>query len=339
MLAQPIKQEKENTNSSPLAELSDLLQNDMASVNAVIIKNMQSDIQLIPQLAGYLIASGGKRIRPLLTLASTKLFQENINRSYGLAASVEFIHTATLLHDDVVDGSDERRGKKTANLVFGNQASVLVGDFLFSRAFQLMVEDGSIEVLKILSNASAIIAEGEVLQLSTTNNIDTSFEEYEKVISAKTAALFAAACEVGPVISNATSKQQEALKNYGHYLGMAFQISDDILDFNAEQATLGKAIGDDFREGKMTAPIIISIQNSSKEEQKFWERTIKDKNQTENDLSRAQEIIAQHGAIETGNEIAKNYIQRAQESLQKIEESETRDLLAYLASFVIKRQF
>ena len=256
---------------TPLERLAALMHGDMLQVNALIVENMQSEVKLIPQLAGYLIASGGKRIRPLLTLACTSLFGGDMSRTHGLAASVEFIHTATLLHDDVVDGSKERRGKDAANLVFGNQASVLVGDFLFSRAFQLMVAGGSLEVLRILSDAAATISQGEVKQLTTANNLDTSMDDYIEVVSAKTAALFAAACEIGPVIAEQDSETQESLRLYGLNLGIAFQIVDDVLDYNADHAKLGKTIGDDFREGKMTAPILLALANADNEERAFWQ--------------------------------------------------------------------
>jgi octaprenyl-diphosphate synthase len=244
-------------------------------------------VALIPKLASYLIAAGGKRIRPLMTLASTSIFSGDMTRAHSLAAAVEFIHTATLLHDDVVDESTARRGQDSANLVFGNQASVLVGDFLFSRAFQLMVDDGSLDVLRILSDASAIIAQGEVMQLSTANNLSTGMGEYLEVIRAKTAALFAAACEVGPVIAGADAAATRAMAEYGLNLGIAFQIADDALDYAATQEKIGKTPGDDFREGKMTAPIILALMKASPEEMKFWTRTLGEKQQTEQDFTEA----------------------------------------------------
>ena len=224
----------------------------MNGVNAVILERMQSKVALIPELAGHLIAGGGKRMRPMLTLASAALLGYPGTRHHKLAAAVEFIHTATLLHDDVVDGSGMRRGKRTANLIWGNPASVLVGDFLFSRAFELMVEDGSLKVLRILSHASAVIAEGEVNQLTAQRQIDTDEEHYLEIISAKTAALFAAACRVSPVVAEASEDAEHALECYGRNLGIAFQLSDDVIDYASDAETMGKGVGDDFRDGKMT---------------------------------------------------------------------------------------
>lgn len=311
---------------------------DMKAVNVMILDHMQSDVALIPHLASYLIAAGGKRIRPLLTLSCTALFDGDMPRAHRLAASVEFIHTATLLHDDVVDDSVQRRGKDSANIVFGNEASVLVGDFLFSRAFQLMVADGSLEVLRILSTASAVIAEGEVLQLSVQNNLDTSMDDYLRVIEGKTASLFAAACEVGPVIANQDKQTIQAMRDYGMHLGMAFQIIDDVLDYNAERAKLGKTVGDDFREGKMTAPVLIAIENATEEEKKFWQRTLGDKDQQDGDLERAQELIAKYDAITKGMDMAQEYGNKAIQNLNGLPESLLKNTLADLISFTINRQ-
>jgi octaprenyl-diphosphate synthase len=322
----------------PIIELGSLLQQDMLKVNELILANMQSDVSLIPQLAGYLIASGGKRIRPLLTLACTSYFEGDMRRAHNLAAAVEFIHTATLLHDDVVDESKARRGKDTANLVFGNQASVLVGDFLFSKSFQLMVCDGSLEVLRILSQASTIIAQGEVKQLTTTGNIDTEFNDYIEVISAKTAALFAAACEVGPVISDQNSVTQKALHDYGLNLGIAFQIVDDILDYSSTQKKLGKTPGDDFREGKMTAPLLVALQDASETEKEFWKRTIVDRNQSENDFQQAISILNRHNALERGLDIARDYASKAMDALPE-NNSYLRPVLQALALSSYKRSF
>lgn len=307
--------QQQTSQTSPLDTLAALLQSDMINVNELIIENMQADVPLIPQLAGYLIASGGKRIRPLMTLACTRLYGYDGDRPFGLAASVEFIHTATLLHDDVVDGSEERRGKQAANLVFGNQATVLVGDFLFSRAFQLMVKDGSLEVLRILSDASAIISQGEVKQLTTANNLDTTMEDYIEVVSAKTAALFAAACEIGPVVAGADD-QAVYMRDYGMHLGIAFQIIDDVLDYNANQQKLGKKIGDDFREGKMTAPILLALEKADDTERAFWQRTIADKDQKDGDLETAQEIMTRHNALTGAADLARAHGEKARAALQ-----------------------
>lgn len=325
--------------ASPLDQLQDMLAGDMARVNDIIMTRMHSDVPLIPQLAGYLISSGGKRIRPLMTLASAALYNGDNERAALLAACVEFIHTATLLHDDVVDDSDERRGNPSANTVFGNEASVLVGDFLFSRAFQLMVADGSLDVLKILSDAAAIIAEGEVLQLSTQGNLDTSMDEYLEVVKGKTAALFAAACEVGPVVANADKSQAEALCEYGMCLGIAFQIVDDVLDYAASQEKLGKTVGDDFREGKMTAPIILALEKADDEERAFWTRTLGDRDQDEGDLSRAQAIIAKHDTLAAGLALARTYAEKARLALSEAPDSPLRAVLDDLAIFTVERDF
>ena len=250
-LVVPIEGER-SPDSSSIELLKRLVAEDLTAVNGVIVARMDSRVALIPELAGYIVAAGGKRIRPMLTIAGAKICGYAGDRHVELAACVEFIHTATLLHDDVVDESELRRGNAAAHAVWGNPASVLVGDFLFSRAFQLMVEDGSLRVLDILSRASAVIAEGEVWQLATTNNPETSEDSYLEVITAKTAALFAAACRIGAVLAERPRPEEEALESYGRNLGIAFQLVDDALDYSARQASFGKTVGDDFREGKMT---------------------------------------------------------------------------------------
>ena len=254
-------------NKPSLDGLTNLVADDLRDVNELIIRYMDSPVVLIPQLASHLVAAGGKRLRPVLTLASAKMCgYADGNRHIALAACVEFIHTATLLHDDVVDESGLRRGLASANAVFGNKASVLVGDFLFSRSFELMVEDGSLDILRILSHASSVIAEGEVLQLITSNDTETSETAYLDVIRAKTAQLFAAACRIGAVVAERPRVEEEALETYGMNLGIAFQLIDDVLDFSAEQAKLGKTVGDDFREGKITLPIILAFRRGDNEE-------------------------------------------------------------------------
>lgn len=329
---------KQSVPAGPLDRLSDLLAGDMKSVNAEIIRRMDSPVALIPKLASYLIAAGGKRIRPLMTLASTSIFSGDIKRAHSLAAAVEFIHTATLLHDDVVDESTARRGQDSANLVFGNQASVLVGDFLFSRAFQLMVDDGSLDVLRILSDASAIIAQGEVMQLATANNLSTGMGEYLEVIRAKTAALFAAACEVGPVIAGADAAATRAMAEYGLNLGIAFQIADDALDYAATQDKIGKTPGDDFREGKMTAPIILALMKASPEEMKFWSRTLGEKQQTEQDFNEACRLIKQHDSIAQSLELANDYGNKARLALAEAPDHPMRALLDELIFYTISRE-
>ena len=330
-------QQKQDNSQSPLDILQDRMAADMKAVNQMILDNMQSDVPLIPQLASYLIAAGGKRVRPLLTLTTTALFDGDMNRAHRLAAAVEFIHTATLLHDDVVDDSDQRRGKDSANIVFGNEASVLVGDFLFSRAFQLMVADGSIDILRVLSNASAVIAEGEVLQLSAQNNLETTMDDYLAVIEGKTASLFAAACEVGPLIRGEDANTVTHIRAFGMNLGMAFQIIDDVLDYKAERSKLGKTIGDDFREGKMTAPVIMAVEEASPEEKSFWQRTLGEKDQKEGDLEKAQELIAKHNTLEKSKEMAASYGECAISNLALLPATPLKTTLKDLVRFILSR--
>jgi len=334
MAEQCLKQEEIN----PLEALSNMLDEDMRAVNKVILDHMQSPVALIPQLASYLITSGGKRIRPLLTLAATQIYNGDMQTAHKLAASVEFIHTATLLHDDVVDESLERRGKEAANLIFGNQASVLVGDFLFSRAFELMTDSDNIDVLKILSNASTVITQGEVLQLTAANDINTSMDDYIEIITSKTAALFSAACEVGPVLAGAPADQVKAMYDYGLYLGIAFQIADDALDYSSDRETIGKVVGDDFREGKMTAPVLFALKNANDEEHAFWTRTIANNKQNDDDLKTAQKILAKHNCIQDSLSLAENYSTKAQLALEKIPDCPLRSLLNDLVPYTIFRK-
>lgn len=324
---------------NPLERLASALKTDMDAVNALILDRMQSDIPLIPQLAGHLIAGGGKRIRPLLTLAAAKLFGYDGDRQYRLSACVEFIHTATLLHDDVVDDSDQRRGKASANALFGNEAAVLVGDFLFSRSFQLMVEDGSIDVLRVLSNASAVIAEGEVLQLSTANDISATRDQYFRVIGAKTAELFAAACETGAIIAGRPADQCRAMRDYGMYLGIAFQISDDVLDYASTDARIGKSPGDDFKEGKMTLPVILALEAADAEERAFWQRTLADLDQREGDLETARQILARHNALEGALDIARAQAALGRQSLASLPQSTISTDMADLIDFAVERDY
>lgn len=328
---------KKAGSDSPLEQLSILLESDRRAVNAMIIERMDSRIPMIPQLAGYLIAAGGKRIRPLMTLAMTAMYQGDMTRAHRLATAVEFIHSATLLHDDVVDESTERRGQPSANTAFGNEASVLVGDFLFSRAFQLMTEDGSLDVLKILSDASAIIAEGEVFQLSIQGNLDATMDDYRDVIQGKTAALFAAACEVGPVIAGADSSHRLAMHDYGLNLGMAFQITDDILDYAADPHRLGKQTGDDFREGKMSAPVILALAGANQAERSFWERTISARAQTPDDLAQAMSLCRKHDVFQQGYALAAQYGEKARRALKAAPGSPLRGALDQLIDFTLER--
>lgn len=320
--------------------LVSLVHDDMRSVNALILEHMQSSVPLIPQLAGYIIASGGKRLRPMLTLASAGLCGYHGPRAAAMAACVEFIHTATLLHDDVVDESLERRGLASANAAFGNKASVLVGDFLFSRAFQLMVADGNLAVLKILCDASATIAEGEVLQMITTNDLETTQDAYLDVIAGKTAALFAAACEVGGVVAGAAPDISSALRCFGDHLGMAFQLVDDILDYSADQAKLGKTVGDDFREGKMTLPIVFAYADADNQERSFWQRTIADRNQTEDDLTTAQTYLHKHNALKRAHDVARTYGDKARTVMHQINpDNPYADALLAALDFTLSREF
>ena len=311
----------------------------MHATNQAILARMESPVALIPQLAAHLVAAGGKRLRPLLTLATAKLCGYEGERQISLAACVEFIHTATLLHDDVVDESTLRRGFASANAVFGNKASVLVGDFLFARAFQLMVEDGSLEVLRILSAAAATIAEGEVLQLTTQNDLSTTEEKYFEVIRGKTAALFAAACEVGGVIAGRPAEQCAAIAKFGMDLGMAFQLVDDALDYSAVQAELGKTVGDDFREGKLTYPVLVAIAAAQGEEAVFWTRTIEQGEQTEADLPAALELIKKYGATARTIARAEQFIDSACAALDGFPESEMRAALIGVARYTTARRF
>ncbi len=320
-----------------LARLTALLEAELQATNEAIVARMDSPVALIPQLAAHIVAAGGKRMRPLLTLAAAKLCGYTGGRQVNLAACVEFIHTATLLHDDVVDESLLRRGFASANAVFGNKASVLVGDFLFSRAFELMVEDGSLEVLRILSSASATIAEGEVLQLTTQNDISTTPETYFEVIRGKTAALFAAASEVGGVIAGASSQDCAALRDFGMDLGMAFQLVDDALDYAANQAQLGKTVGDDFREGKLTYPVILALQDADADERGFWQRTLEASEQTEEDLATALKLIEKHDCTARTIARADAFIDSAVNRLAAFPESEVRAALAGVARYTTAR--
>ena len=325
--------------AAALERLSELLGKDMQCVNRIIVDRMQSPVSLIPQLAGYIVAAGGKRLRPLLTLAAAELCGYRGDRHHKLAASVEFIHTATLLHDDVVDESERRRGQSSANSLFGNQASVLVGDFLFSRSFELMVEDGSLDVLRILSRASAVIAEGEVLQLATTNNLNTSEAEYLAVVAAKTAALFAASCEIGAIVADRPASEADALNRFGLNFGIAFQIADDVLDYSAREALLGKTIGDDFREGKMTLPAVYAIGRGNEVETAFWRRTLEEMEQREGDLDHAISLIERHGGFTSALELARRHGELAIEALMLLPSSQMRGALASLVEFCIEREF
>jgi len=320
-----------------LDRLQALVGEDLREVNRVILDNMNSDVVLIPKLAGHIIASGGKRLRPMLTLAVAKMCGYSGTRHISLAACIEFIHTATLLHDDVVDESDLRRGRETANAVWGNKPSVLVGDFLFSRAFQLSVSDGSLKVLAILANTSAVLAEGEVMQFLTSNDTETSEATYLEVITSKTATLFAAACQLGGVVAERPSREEEALKNYGVNLGIAYQLVDDALDYSAREAELGKSIGDDFREGKITLPVVLSFRRGSEEERNFWRRTVEQTEQSDEDFARALILMKRHGAMRDTLERARHYGAMALDALAIFPDCAEKESLIEVVDFCIHR--
>ncbi|MEO0342864.1 MAG: polyprenyl synthetase family protein [Pseudomonadota bacterium] len=326
------------TEANPQERLSAALAKDMDAVNKLIQKRMASEhAPRIPEVSAHLINAGGKRIRPLLTCASAQICGYQGPFHIHLAATVEFIHTATLLHDDVVDESEQRRGRPTANLLWDNPSSVLVGDYLFSRSFQLMVETGSLRVLDILANASATIAEGEVLQLSAAHDLQTNEQIYFQVIRGKTAALFAAACEVGGVIADAPESVCKAFFDYGDALGIAFQIVDDLLDYGGSTANLGKNTGDDFREGKMTLPVIRAIEMGTAKERSFWKAALEKGENDEGALARAHEIMTHYGTLESTRRSALEYIERAKTALTLAPKGDLRDLLADLADYVVAR--
>ncbi len=324
----------------PLAGLRPLLEltaEDMAGVNRIILDKAVSDVEMIPELAHHLIDSGGKRLRPMLTIAAAKMCRYTGTGHVTLAASVEFMHTATLLHDDVVDESALRRGKPTARLLWGNQASVLVGDFLLGQAFKMMVDVGSLKALRILSGAAAVIAEGEVLQLSVAKNTATTEDEYLAVINAKTAALFSAAAEVGAAIAERPASEQSALKSYGKNLGLAFQLIDDALDYSGEQSRLGKTIGDDFREGKITLPVVLAFRRGTDEERQFWIRTLERGEANDADLDQAVGLMHRHRAIGDTIERARQYGRSAREALGIFPPSSERQSMIEAVEFCISR--
>jgi len=322
--------------TGPFEALMALVVADLKSVNTLIAERMASEhAPRIPEISAHLIEAGGKRLRPILTLAASRLCGYSGADHVKLAA---FIHTATLLHDDVVDESAQRRGRTTANILWDNKSSVLVGDYLFSRAFQLMVETGSLRVLDILANASAVIAEGEVLQLSTAHDLATDQARYEQVIHGKTAALFEAAAKVGGVIAGAPEEQIEALETYGRGLGMAFQLSDDFLDYGGDSETLGKNTGDDFREGKVTLPVILAVARGDAEAGEFWRRTIGKGKQEPGDLDRAMKHLAETGALDRTRAEARRHADTAIAALTIFSPSATRAALEGIAAFVVGRE-
>ncbi len=324
--------------TKPHERLREYLSEDMQAVNALIRTRMASEhAPRIPEVTAHLVEAGGKRIRPLMTLAAARLCGYEGAYHQVLAATVEFIHTATLLHDDVVDESEQRRGRPTANLLWDNKSSVLVGDYLFARSFQLMVECGSLRVMEILSNASATIAEGEVLQLTAAQNLATGEDIYRQVIKGKTAALFEAATEVGGVIAGAPEAQVAALARYGDALGMSFQIVDDLLDYGGASGAMGKNTGDDFRERKLTLPVIKAVARADAEERAFWSRTIEKGRQEDGDLDHAMALLKRHGALEETRDEALRYRDLAKAALADLPEHPLREMLADLADYVVAR--
>ena len=322
----------------PHDRLAEWLAQDMAAVNALIRTRMASEhAPRIPEVTAHLVEAGGKRLRPMLTLAAARMCGYQGENHVKLAATVEFIHTATLLHDDVVDESERRRGRPTANLLWDNKSSVLVGDYLFARSFQLMVETQSLRVMDILANASAVIAEGEVLQLTAAQDLATTEAIYLQVIRGKTAALFAAAMEVGGVIAAVPEAQVQALRAYGDALGIAFQIVDDLLDYGGTDAAIGKNTGDDFRERKLTLPVIKAVARADAEERAFWTRVIEKGDQRDGDLAHAMTLMSRHGAMEAARAEALGWAATARQALDLLPAHELRDMLSDLADYVVAR--
>jgi len=320
-----------------LERLVELSRGDMARVDVLIRERMSSPVPVIPALAEHLIAAGGKRLRPLLTVAAARLAGAEGDAHLKLAAAVEFIHTATLLHDDVVDGSERRRGKVAAHLIWGAASSVLVGDFLFARAFELMVETGSLPALGILAKASRVIAEGEVLQLTDAHDLHLSQSLYLEIVSAKTAELFAAAAEAGAVAAGASESEIASLRAYGLKLGLAFQLVDDALDYGGISERLGKDAGDDFREGKATLPLILALERADGRGREFWSRTIGDRQQEPDDFRRARELVLSTGALKATLDAAAAYAEEAKEALRRFGPSSWRSALSDLADFAVSR--
>ncbi|MDH7797036.1 MULTISPECIES: polyprenyl synthetase family protein [unclassified Beijerinckia] len=327
----------EEKSSGGIERLNGLVAEAMAGVNKTILARTGSDVAMIPEVANHLISSGGKRLRPMLTLATAGLCGYGGEGHIKLAASVEFMHTATLLHDDVVDESDMRRGKLAARMLWGNEASVLVGDFLLGQAFKMMVEVGSLQCLDVLSSAAAVIAEGEVMQLSAAKDTQTSEDAYLEVIRAKTAALFAAACEVGPILAGRAKADIEACRGYGANLGIAFQLIDDALDYGGSAAKLGKNVGDDFREGKITLPVVLSFRRGTEAERDFWRRTLERGEIAEGDLETALATMKKHRALEDTVERARHYGAMARDALELFPASQWKRALFDVVDFCVSR--
>jgi octaprenyl-diphosphate synthase len=333
----PFETHGQGSGQASIDKLIELVTADMERVNAAILSRTGSEVTMIPEVAKHLITSGGKRLRPILTIAMAKLVGYAGEGHVKLAAAVEFMHTATLLHDDVVDQSDMRRGKLAARMLWGNEASVLVGDFLLGQAFKMMVEVGSLRALEILSSAAAVIAEGEVMQLVAAKNTATTEDEYLAVIRAKTAELFAAACEVGPVIGGRPKAEQAACRSYGMNLGVAFQLVDDALDYGGKAAKLGKNTGDDFREGKITLPVVLAYRRGSDGEREFWRRVLEQGKATDADLEHAIGLMTKHRALEDTITRARHYGAIASDALALFPASPMKEALADAVEFTIAR--
>lgn len=324
-------------NLASVEPLIALTQDEMGRVNELILSKAGSDVDLIPKLANHLISSGGKRLRPMITLAAAQMFGYSGEGHVKLATSVEFMHTATLLHDDVVDESDMRRGKKTARMIWGNQASVLVGDYLLGQAFRMMVDVGSLDALDVLASAAAVIAEGEVMQLDVAKNLETTEDDYLSVIKAKTAALFSAAAEVGPIIAGVSKNERSALKSYGTNLGLAFQLVDDALDYGGSSQDLGKNVGDDFREGKITLPVILSYRRGSEDERQFWKGAIEEGATDDAALETAKALMAKYNAIGDTIARARHFGEIARDALAPLKSSPQKAALTEVIDFCISR--
>jgi octaprenyl-diphosphate synthase len=328
---------EEKSHDDRLSGLHALVATEMERVNQTILSRTGSSVTMIPEVANHLISSGGKRIRPMVTLATAGLCGYRGEGQVKLAAAVEFMHTATLLHDDVVDQSDMRRGKLAARMLWGNEASVLVGDFLLGQAFRMMVEVGSLPCLDVLSAAAAVIAEGEVMQLSSAKSTDTTEDDYLAVIRAKTAALFAAAAEVGPILAERSKSDVAACRSYGNNLGVAFQLVDDALDYGGASAKLGKNVGDDFREGKITLPVVLAFRRGSEAERDFWRRTLEQAEIRDGDLEEAIAAMRRHRAIEDTIERARLYGAMARDALEIFPPSPWKQALLDVVDFCVGR--
>ena len=325
------------TQAASVRPLVDLTREDMEKVNALILSKTGSDVTMIPEVANHLIDSGGKRLRPMLTLASAQACDYRGEHHVTLAAAVEFMHTATLLHDDVVDESDMRRGKQAARMVWGNQASVLVGDFLLGQAFRMMVDAGSMAALDVLSSASAVIAEGEVMQLAAAQSMETTEDDYLAVVRAKTAALFSAACEMGPIVAGQAGSGRATFRSYGLNLGLAFQMIDDALDYGGVAADLGKNVGDDFFEGKITLPVILAYRRGTEDERAFWRQAMEGDAADDASLAKAQGLLAKYGAVADTVARARQYGERASDALAPLPASAHKDALLEVVDFCIER--